>query len=863
MKVVNYPLLPKDRHIDVDAVSVSMVLDVEGLLMLNTRVLVADHVAVDTETHAAFTLRNGLWGAVRTIQVALGFGHGDTMTCEAFVIDVRDLEVSDVAAVMRNIKSARGWNANFDEEVLDIYGAPVGGNWRDAMLDDAVLWAGMPGRSFYLGLAVAGSRYINVEIDGKGTVQTSFDGTTDLSPTQIRYAARDAVVTLYVSLAIEEMLVEQQLKQAADITQGARPFAVMLQRQGFPFDLEGWGGFLDNQRVNTEKALVDLALLTGETGDRPTWNPSSAEDVRVKLNEFAADHIRGLFGRLMDEADSVDKGTMMALKNAGCDLAGAVLAYRQGAKIDETFSVKKLGEYFWDGGVHARYLQGLTSTGRWSSRNPNGQQLPSAAKAFIRPLEAGKVIVQADYSGAELRVLGTVAGETAWLDTFKAGGDLHAENATKMFNVNYDELIKTDPKAAKKARTKAKTVGFGMPYNMGAGLLARTLSNSGVETSVSEAKAIVAAYYEANPFVASYLKGRDAFVEGVAANPGDVDWAQSFKLLEVFLRFDQMRRNFKKANKRPAAPEELAEIAAPQKAQLDLFSAPESDEDLAARRVVLAADIRWAFKYDAPVVLRRNGEPLAFESRTVGGRRRIFCVTMANGFQRTENDGGSGADVSDKFSGVVTSAMLMAALTDKPQAAQVRDTWARTHNVKLPEGTERCKMNPGEGKQEFRERRRSFEMEERKRCVKAFEGKNKPLMPDFVRCVMNEMGSEAAGYLLDRSLADQIRKQIGAFRNHPIQGAVATIAEAAFAELMKLCVEYPDLVWVQTVHDSIVGMCDEHHAVEICTKQKHIMEKVMAELVPGIPAKADAEVSRSCDDGDIIVKIADVEYSIA
>ena len=136
-------------------------------------------------------------------------------------------------------------------------------------------------------------------------------------------------------------------------------------------------------------------------------------------------------------------------------------------------------------------------------------------------------------------------------------------------------------------------------------------------------------------------------------------------------------------------------------------------------------------------------------------------------------------------------------------------------------------------------------------------------MPDFVRCVMNEMGSEAAGYLLDRSLADQIRKQIGAFRNHPIQGAVATIAEAAFAELMKLCVEYPDLVWVQTVHDSIVGMCDEHHAVEICTKQKHIMEKVMAELVPGIPAKADAEVSRSCDDGDIIVKIADVEYSIA
>jgi DNA polymerase I-like protein with 3'-5' exonuclease and polymerase domains len=857
VKIVDYPLMPKPRRVDVDSVPVTLITGKEALAALAERVKVADHVAVDTETHDAHVLRNGLWGAVRTIQLALGFGPLETMVVESYVIDVRDVAVADVAEVLAAVPVARGWNANFDEEVLEIYGAPVG-TWRDAMLDDAVLWAGMPGRSFYLGLAVAADRYIGVSVDGKGTVQTSFDGTTDLNADQVRYAARDAIVTLYVSLVLEEMLIAQDVKQAADITQGARPFAVMAQRAGFPFDIDGWGEFLANQRVNTEKALADLARLTGETGERPSWNPSSADDFKVKLNEFALEYVEKLFGRPMDEADSVDKATMIQLKNLGCELAGVMLTYRAGAKIDESFSADKLGQYFWEGGVHSRYLQALTATGRWSSREPNGQNLPGATKSFIRPADQNKVIVQADYSGAELRVLGTLAGETAWLDTFRSGGDLHAENATKMFKVDYEGLLVSDPKAAKKARTKAKTVGFGMPYNMGAGLLARTLSNSGVETSFKEAKEIVDAYYTANPHVAAYLKGRDAFIEGIAADPGEVDWDASFKLLEVFLRFDSMRRGFKQKNKRLPSPAELAELALPRKEQLELFAEEQSDEDLDAERAVLAADIEWAFRYDAPVVLRPNGEPLAWESRTVGNRRRIFCVVMASGFQRSENEAGSGSDVSDKFSGVVTSAMLMAATTDKPHAARIRDTWAGANGVKLPDGIDRCVMYPGEAKAAYRERRRTFEMEERKRCVKAFEGKNKPLMPAFVRYVMEQMGPEAARFLLNKALADQVRKSIGAFRNHPIQGAVATIAEAAFAELMKLCEEYPDLVWVQTVHDSIVGMCDEHHAVEVCTRQKLIMEQVMADLVPGIPAKADAEVSRSCDDADIIHKIPDV-----
>jgi DNA polymerase I-like protein with 3'-5' exonuclease and polymerase domains len=856
MKLVDYPLMYPPRKVDIDAVPVTTVSDSSALDALRERVIAATYVAVDTETHAEIILRNGLWGAVRTIQLALAFDTTEGLETEAYVIDVRDADKTKVASVLAEVRSARGWNANFDEQVLKIYGAPVQA-WQDAMLDDAVLWAGMPGRSFYLGLAIAAQRYLGVELEGKGTVQTSFDGVTDLSEDQIRYAARDAIITLHVSLMLDEMLEEQGLAEAARITQGARPFAVMAHEHGFPFDIDGWSEFLANQRVNTEKALADLARMTGESGERPSWNPSSADELKAKLNEHANTYVTQLLGRPLDEADSVDKATMLQLKKLGCEFASAVLAYRSGAKIDESFSAEKMGKYFWDGGVHGRYLQALTATGRWSSRDPNAQNLPSATKHYITPADKSKVMVSADYSGAELRVLGTLAGEQPWLDTFTSGGDLHAENAKKMFKVDYDELLQSDPKAAKKARTKAKTVGFGMPYNMGAGLLARTLSNSGVETTFKEAKTVIDAYYAANPQVAAYLKSRDAFIEAIAADPGSVDWETSFKLLEVFLRFEPMRRSFKQKNKRFPSSQELAELALPHEAQLDLFAEELDAEQLASQREQLARDIAWAFRYDAPVVLRPNGEPLAWESRTVAGRRRLFCVTMASGFQRSEDESGSGADVSDKFSGVLTSAMLTAATTDKPHAARIRDTWTSSTNVKLPTGVDRCRPMEGESRPAFRERSRAFALEERKRCVKAFEGKNKPLMLDFIRFVMAEMGPEASTFLLGKALADQIRKSIGAFRNHPIQGAVATIAEAAFAELMKLCDEYPDLVWVQTVHDSIVGVCDEHHAVEVCRKQKQIMEQVMAALVPGIPAKADAEVGRSLDDSDIIIKIED------
>jgi DNA polymerase I-like protein with 3'-5' exonuclease and polymerase domains len=117
------------------------------------------------------------------------------------------------------------------------------------------------------------------------------------------------------------------------------------------------------------------------------------------------------------------------------------------------------------------------------------------------------------------------------------------------------------------------------------------------------------------------------------------------------------------------------------------------------------------------------------------------------------------------------------------------------------------------------------------------------------------MGDTAAKFLLDMALADSIKKMIGAFRNHPIQGSVADIAELAFSKLMGLTKKYPELLWVQTVHDSISGECSEELAVEICTQQKKLMEEAMEELLPGIPAKVDAEVGTSLDDSDVVAKI--------
>ena len=180
-----------------------------------------------------------------------------------------------------------------------------------------------------------------------------------------------------------------------------------------------------------------------------------------------------------------------------------ILEYRQLTKLKSTYA-DGLGKVIApDGRIHTSFQNTVTATGRLSSTEPNLQNIPvrtelgaELRKMFVAP--AGKVLVDADYSQIELRLLAHMAGDEAMIAAFRSGGDFHAETAAKVFHVAPDQVTH-------EMRRQAKAVNFGIVY----GISAFSLSQD-IGVSVAEAKAYMEAYFATFPGVRTYM---DAIVE--------------------------------------------------------------------------------------------------------------------------------------------------------------------------------------------------------------------------------------------------------------------------------------------------------------------------------------------------------------
>jgi DNA polymerase-1 len=180
--------------------------------------------------------------------------------------------------------------------------------------------------------------------------------------------------------------------------------------------------------------------------------------------------------------------------------------YRQYKKLQSTYVDALPNEINGKTGrIHTEYMQAVAATGRLSSSNPNLQNIPirtergrEVRKAFI-PRDKNHILLAADYSQIELRIIASLSEEENMIEAFKNGEDIHASTAAKVFDVPLSEVTREQ-------RSNAKTVNFGIVY----GVSAFGLSNQ-TNLSRNEAKELIDTYYETYPKLKAYMSSQVEF----------------------------------------------------------------------------------------------------------------------------------------------------------------------------------------------------------------------------------------------------------------------------------------------------------------------------------------------------------------
>lgn len=773
----------------------SQLLDLEGVLQA------AERVAIDTEVPMDGPRR----GELRVMSIAARDVDG---TETAFVIDARDVDPAALAPLLAGV-TADAWNANFDARVVDAAvwksrDTTTALTWWDAQLADALIHQGRSGFTWYHGLAWATEHYLGLRAEGKGTVQLSYTADDDLSAEQIAYAAADAVETLWVSDAIRAELKSAGLEQITEIEMGARPFLDQMERTGLPFDWPGWQSELVGVEAKNRAVIGRLADLTGggqgtlfDDIVEPSWNPASDHQVRSALNKWSATEVhawtaaRHRNARPLDDTDSV---TAAVLREIGGELCETLLEFRNYTKILSTYGESIREHMHDDDRLRPQYLQVVgTNTGRLASRNPNAQNFSPLMKPYFRPSDSDRVFVHADLSQAELRYLAQVSDDAPLRAAFARGDDVHVSTAATMFGFDPDALATEDPERFKHLRQIAKALNFGIAYGSGATALARSLTAEGAPTTTEEGASLLAQYRRTYPGTAAWAEERIAEIHDLSAATNKIDWPLTLRLARDFSKVAAIRREFRQTQNRwPSANEIVALIE------------PDPDKDVAER----VEHIGWILRYSAPVALLPGGTPFTFASRTLAGRRQQFNLHVDRLFLAATIDA-----VSARQQGLV----------------EVRRQFEADQSMVLHR--DEAAMTEAEVARKFDDR---------------------ALRRRYIEAITTELGAEVADAYLATAAKGRVSAMVNAWRNAPIQGGVADIMLAAYANLHLRLQCYPGAVPVQTVHDSVVIECDRAYAVDLMVEVRESLEQASLRFCPDVAPRADVDVRTSLSDHDVI-----------
>ena len=261
-----------------------------------------------------------------------------------------------------------------------------------------------------------------------------------------------------------------------------------MTRTGVLVDKDGIEQFGVKLRTELEQVLTRIHMETGSA----SFNPNSPK----QLGEMLFDTMGLPHGKKTQRGWSTDAETLESLRDY--PLVEDILQYRAYQKLNSTYVeglLKVIGE---DGRIHSTFNQTEARTGRLSSDNPNLQNIPirtelgSQLRAYFvaRP---GCVLVDADYSQIELRILAHVTGDEHMQQAFLTGEDIHRSTAAKIYNLPLEQVTP-------RLRSSAKAINFGIMYGKGAYSLSKDIG-----VSVKEADAFLKNYLATFPKVSGYM----------------------------------------------------------------------------------------------------------------------------------------------------------------------------------------------------------------------------------------------------------------------------------------------------------------------------------------------------------------------
>ena len=262
-----------------------------------------------------------------------------------------------------------------------------------------------------------------------------------------------------------------------------------MTRTGILVDREGIEAFGVQLRQELDQVLTRIEMEAG-TSD---FNPNSPK----QLGTLLFDTMGLPHGKKTKNGWSTDAETLEKLRDI--PLVEDILQYRACQKLNSTYVeglLKVIGE---DGRIHTRFNQTEARTGRLSSDNPNLQNIPirtemgSKLRAYF-VAKPGCVLVDADYSQIELRILAHVTGDAHMQEAFLSGADIHRSTAAKIYNIRPEDVTP-------RLRSSAKAINFGIMYGKGAYSLSKDIG-----VSVKEAEAFLQTYLATFPNIDGYME---------------------------------------------------------------------------------------------------------------------------------------------------------------------------------------------------------------------------------------------------------------------------------------------------------------------------------------------------------------------